>query len=121
MGYSAKYDNEKLDAATSKQAGNFLFYTGDIPSGTSEKKAHAMQLDNSRGLEMRSRIKGSFTMQALTFYGILRDGFSSEAARVVSDVIMRLSVADNGEGRKEAVDILSGSLPKEVEIRTGRA
>lgn len=121
MGYSEKYDTKKLDQATSKLAGAFLFDTGEVPSSITGEKRELALLDSSRGLEMRARIKGPKTMAALTFYGILRDGFDSDAARVVSDVIKRLSIADNGEGRKEGVDILNGSLPKEIEIRTGRA
>lgn len=121
MGYSAKYDNKKIDEATSSRAGAFLFDTGEIPSSYRKNQREQAQIDNSRGLEMRTRIKGSATMAALTFYGILRDGFDSDAARVVGDVIKRLSVADNGEGREEAKDILRGQLPKEIEIKTGRA
>lgn len=121
MGYSAKYDNKGIDAATSSRAGSFLFDTGELPESYKGKKRDRALLDVSRGLEMRARIKGAETMAALTFYGILRDGFDSEAARIVGDVVKRLSVADNGEGRDEAVNILRGQLPKEVEIRTGRA
>lgn len=121
MGYSAKYDNKGIDAATSSRAGGFLFDTGALPDSLSKKEREKAELDVSRGLEMRARIKGAHTMAALSFYGILRDGFDSEAARIVGDVIKRLSVADNGEGREEAVNILRGQLPKEVEIRSGRA
>lgn len=118
MGYREK--NSNLDAATSKVAGDFLFNTGEIPEGYSDDKREKALLDNSRALEMRGRIKGPQVMAALTFYGILRDGFNSDAARVVSDVIKRLSIADNGEGRGEAQAVLQGNLPKEIEVRTGR-
>jgi len=121
MAYSAKYDNKGLDAATSSRAGSFLFDTGALPPSFTKKERAQALLDQSRGLEMRARIKGAHTMAALSFYGILRDGFDSEAARIVGDVIKRLSVADEGEGRNEARDILRGQLPKEVEIKTGRA
>lgn len=121
MGYSAKYDGKNLDAATSRLAGGFLFDEGDLPQGIKKTDIEAFLLDNSRALEMRGRIDGPAVMSALTFYGILRDGFESDAARVVGDVIKRLTIGYRGLGREEAVEILRGSLPKEVEIRSGRA
>jgi len=120
MAYNRDRDG-KIDQATSKIAGEFLFNTGEVPESFNDEKREKALLDSSRGLEMRARIKGPQTMAALTFYGILRDGFDSEAARVVSDVIKRLSIADNGAGRAEAQAVLQGNLPKEIEVRTGRA
>lgn len=121
MGYSAKYDGSKLDAATSKMTGLFLFDTGEMGESLTEDQIKLALLDNSRALEMRGRIDGPAVMSALTFYGILRDGFQSDAARVVGDVIKRLTIGYKGLAREEAVEILKGALPKEVEIRSGRA
>lgn len=110
-----------LDAFTSRQAGAFLFDTGEQPDSKSPKKLEKYILENSQGLEMRTIIKGSATMAALTYYGILREGFKSEAAQKVSDVIKRLAISDNGTGREQAQAVLQGNLPKEIEVKTGQA
>jgi hypothetical protein len=121
MGYSAKYDGKNLDSATSKLAGLFLFDTGEIEGQLKPADMRRAILDNSRALEMRGRIDGPAVMSALTFYGILRDGFHSDAAQIVGDVIKRLTIGYKGLGREEAAEILRGNLPKEIEIRSGRA
>lgn len=122
MAYSAKYPGgSQLDAATSKLAGTFLFDYGEPPEGLTEEELQAWIVLMSQALEMRARIDGPAVMSALTFYGIMRDGFNSEAALRVGNVIKRLTISYKGKGREEAVEILRGALPKEIEIRAGRA
>jgi len=112
--------DERLDKHTAKRTGDYLFRFPDSQEPREKEDTEAVKID-SRGLEARTRISGPNTLAALTFYGILRDHFDCEAAQVVSDVLMRLMISANGEGRKEAVEILRGSLPKEVEISRGVA
>lgn len=120
-GYKEKYSrDDRLDKHTAKRAGDYLFSFPDSDTWDPDADKGGLVID-SRGLEARTRIKGPNTMAALTFYGILRDHFECEAAREVTDVLMRLMISDNGEGRLEAVEILKGSLPKEVEISRGVA
>jgi len=94
-----------IDSTTSRQAGDFLF---------------SLEQD-SKALEMRSRVMGREMYSALLFYGILRDYYKSKSARIVGDIIKRLSIANEGLGRQEAVKILQGELPREIEIQSGVA
>jgi len=117
---SYKKEDNRIDKHTAKRVGDYLFQFPDSQDPRKEIDDEANKID-SRGLEARTRISGPNTLAALTFYGILRDHFECEAAQVVSDVLMRLMISANGEGRKEGVEILRGSLPKEVEISRGVA
>jgi len=117
---SYKDDDERLDKHTARRVGDYLFRFPDSQDPRKDIDNEAIKID-SRGLEARTRISGPNTLAALTFYGILRDHFDCEAAQVVSDVLMRLMISANGNGRKEGVEILRGSLPTEVEISRGVA
>jgi hypothetical protein len=64
---------------------------------------------------------GKNVMAALTFYDILYEGFGSDAARVVGNVLKRLLIGKDGLGRDEARAILMQNLPREIEIETGIA
>lgn len=101
---------------TAEQAGNFLFDLGQAPDNKAEK-----QIWISEGLDQRTRVIGPKIMSALTFYNVLYHGFGSESARVVGNVIKRLLIGHEGEGRGEAERILTQNLPREIEIETGIA
>jgi len=117
MAYREKFDgDQRLDKATAKRTGDFLFYFPD-----KKEETEGSEKEFSRSLEARTRITGPATTSALTFYGILRDHFDCKEARQVSDVLMRLMISAGGQGRDEAVQILRGSLPKEIEISRGVA
>ena len=103
---------------TAEQAGNFLFDTGSITETT---KPEEKELWESHSLDQRTRVMGKNVMAALTFYDILYEGFGSEAARVVGNVLKRLLIGKDGLGRDEARAILMQSLPREIEIETGNA
>ena len=122
MTYKASYkEDERLDKHTAKRVGDYLFRFPDSQDTRKEEIGDEDIKIDSRGLESRTRISGPNTMAALTFYGILRDHFDCKAAQEVSDILMRLMISTNGDGRKEGVEILRGSLPKEVEISRGVA
>lgn len=121
MAYSAKYDQKNLDAVTSRQAGSYLFDTAEIPLNLKKSESDTTLKNISKSLDMRTIIKGSQTFALLSYLGVLRDGFNADAARICSDVIKSLSVSYEGIGRDQAVEVLNGSLPKEIEVKTGRA
>jgi len=106
----------QTDQHTAEQAGNFLFDVGIAPSQSKDRAAFI-----SKALDQRTRVIGKNVMAALTFYDILYEGFGSEAARVVGDVLKRLLIGKDGLGRDEAKAILMQSLPREIEIETGIA
>ena len=117
MGYRERITLSKdapLDKQTARQAGGFLFDLGIEP-----EDAEDMIWFNSAILSAKTRIKGPDTMNALSYYDVLAQGFKSKAARIVGDTLKRLLIADQGLGREEAKDILKGSLPKEIEIPVG--
>jgi len=107
-------EEKKLDEQTARKAGAFLFDLGIPP-----KEDEDQPWFSSAILSAKTRIKGPDTMNALSYYDVLAQGFRSEAAMIVGDTLKRLLIADKGLGREEAKDILKGSLPDEIEIPVG--
>lgn len=107
-------EEKKLDEQTARQAGKFLFDLGQEPDEEED-----LPWFNSAILSAKTRIKGPDTMNALSYYDVLAQGFQSKAAMIVGDTLKRLLIADKGLGREEAKIILKGSLPDEIEIPVG--
>ncbi len=94
-----------LNQETSGLAGNFLF---KLPT------------DDSKALDMRTRINSPQTMKAMMYYGVLGYSLNSEKALEIKDMMSRLLIsAQEGKGRVEAVDTLKQNLPRRVEIEKG--
>jgi hypothetical protein len=94
-----------LSQETSGKAGAFLF---DMPS------------DESKALDMRTRINSPASMNAILYYGILAYNLECKSAREIKDLMERLFIASKeGMGRVEAVQTLKQNLPKRVEIDKG--
>jgi hypothetical protein len=107
-------EESRLDPHTSEKAGNFIFNLGREPKNKAEKVKFY-----SANLSAQTRVKGAKTMSALAYYDVLAQGFDSEAARIVGDSLKRLLIADQGLGREEAVTVLKGQIPEEIEIPVG--
>jgi len=94
-----------LNQETSSLAGGFLF---SVPS------------DESKALDMRTRINSAETMKAILYYGVLGESLKSEKAKQIKDLMERLLISGKeGQGRVEAVETLRQNLPKRVEIDKG--
>ena len=94
-----------LNQETSAIAGVFLFKT---------------PTDESKALDMRTRINSPETMKAMMYYGVLGYSLGSEKAKDIKDLMERLLIsAEKGMGRAEAVDTLRQNLPKRVEVDRG--
>lgn len=99
------FSRPRLDQATVTRITDFLF----------GKK----ELTESQYLDMRSDIKGRDVFSAIVYYRILNEYYGCESARVIADLLERLSVSSSREGRSEAVAVLCQNLPKETVIPTG--
>ncbi len=94
-----------LNQETSSIAGGFLFKT---------------PTDESKALDMRTRVNSAETMKALMYYGVLGYSLQSEKAKEIKDLMERLLISGSqGMGRAEAVETLRQNLPKRVEIEKG--
>lgn len=94
-----------LNQETSSIAGAFLF---KLPS------------DESKALDMRTRINSAETMKAIMYYAVLGESLKSETAKEIKDLMERLLISGReGMGRAEAVETLRQNLPKRVEIEKG--
>ncbi|MHC4573385.1 MAG: hypothetical protein ACYS76_04525 [Planctomycetota bacterium] len=98
-------DEKKLGKHTEAMAGRFLFEPGD--------------LNDSQFLDMRTRIKSEKAMNALLHYGILGEVMKCDEATMIGDMIKRLFIANDGQGRAEGVEVLRQNFPKKVEIAKG--
>jgi hypothetical protein len=94
-----------LSQETSGKAGDFLF---------------KMPTDESKALDMRTRINSPATMKAMLYYGVLAYNLESKKAEEIKNLMERLLIAgEKGMGRAEAVETLKQNLPKRVEIDRG--
>ncbi len=94
-----------LNQETSGLAGNFLFKLPD---------------DDSKALDMRTRINSPQTMKGMMYYGVLGYSLESEKALEIKDMMARLLIsAMEGKGRAEAVETLRQNLPRRVEVDKG--
>ena len=99
------HKDSKLDPATVKQISNFLFQDP--------------QKDSALMLDIRTDISGREMFSALTFYRILSEHFNCNAAKVIGNILERLSISRNRMGREEGVRILEQGLPKGAKILVG--
>jgi hypothetical protein len=102
---SEEYKTPKLDKATVQQVSSYLFQD---PKNDSDKF-----------LDTRTDIQGKNTFSALLFYRLLGECFTCSNAKVVADIIERLSISKTRKGREEAVTVLQGNLPKTQKVMSG--
>jgi hypothetical protein len=94
-----------LSQETSGLAGNFLF---------------RLPADESKALDMRTRINSGETMKAILYYAVLGNNLQCEPAKEIKDLMERLLISGRqGMGRAEAVETLKQNLPKRVEVEKG--
>ena len=101
-----RQSDKKISFHTERHAGEYLFKKGE-------------GITDSQYLDMRTRIKSEDTMKALVFYGILGERLKCEAATGIQDMIERMLIARDGEGRLEAVAILRQNFPRVREVAKG--
>lgn len=102
------FSRPRLSQATVTRITDFLFGNKD--------------LTESQYLDMRADIKGREVFSAIVYYRILHEYYGCESARVIADLLERLSISTgvrSGSGRSEAVAVLCQNLPKETIIPTG--
>jgi len=108
------WKEERLDKGTSRQTGDYLFNFPD--------KKQPDTVDQgllSQALQARTRITGPHMMSTLLLYSTIDQVLGSKYARIIHDNICRCMVSQNGLGRAEAVEVLSGGLPDEKVISRG--
>jgi len=102
-----------LDKSVIKQISEFLF--------SKFKEKNEEKDGENKFLDTRTRIKGKEMFNALTFYRLLEEQYNCKPAGEVADILERLAISDNGEGRLEAFHILKGKTPTEEKMLTGIA
>ena len=102
----SKPTDKKISFMTEAKAGEYLFEKGK-------------EMTDSQFLDMRTRIRSEDTMRGLVFYGLLLEGLKSEAAGKIKDMMERMLIAKNGDGREEAVAILKQNFPRIREVDKG--
>ena len=98
--------DKKISFHTERKAGEYLFDKGEA-------------VTDSQFLDMRTRIKSEDTMKELIFYWILGERLECEAATDIQNMLERMLIARNGEGRLEAVAILRQNFPRVREVDKG--
>lgn len=106
------WKEERLDKGTSQMTGDFLF---KFP----EKQDQVEPLQESLALQARTRITGPYLMSSLLMYSTIYQVLDCDYARIISNNISRLMISNQGQGRAEAVSVLSSGLPDEKIIRRG--
>jgi len=108
------WKEERLDKGTSRQTGDYLFKFPEKETATPIDPALV-----SQALQARTRITGPHLMSSILFYSTIDQVLGSEYARIIHDNICRCMISQNGVGRSEAVEVLSGGLPDEKVISRG--
>ena len=103
---SRKEEDKGLEKAVTKQIANYLF----------EKPG-----DNEAGefLDIRTDVNTKNMFNALLYYRVLGSYFKSNAATLVANILERLSISSNREGRREAVISLLQKLPSPKYLPAG--
>ena len=96
MSYRGTDFGKRIDHGTVKKLTDYLF----------GKK------EDSKYLDMATDINSKEFLKALTYYGILSEGYDCEMARRVKDMLERLAISSSRMGRLEAVSIMKQELPK---------
>lgn len=96
--------DKKISQHTERLAGLFNFDVGE---------------DNSKAMDMRSRIVNRDMLRALIYYGSINEAYKSDGAKNIKDFVERLLIAFEGRGRMEAVDVLRQNFPKKIEVEKG--
>jgi hypothetical protein len=90
--------DQGLEKAVTKQISNYLF----------EKP---LEKETGEFMDIRTDINTKEMFAALTYYRILYAHFKCDAARSIANILERLSVSNNREGRREGVIALLQKLP----------
>lgn len=111
-------DTHVLDSATSRRIGFFLFGAEPDPQIPEGSKLDQEELKFSRGLLASSIVNSPDLAKAISYYSTLRDIYGSGNARVIVDILQKMSMATEGTRSAQATSILEGQLPKEIEVET---
>lgn len=115
----ARYkDTHTLDSATSRRIGFFLFGEEPDPALPEDSKLDTEELKFSRSLLPSSVVNTPELAKAISYYSTLRDIYGSPNARVIVDILQKMSMATEGKRSDQATSILEGQLPKEIEVET---
>ncbi len=98
MPMSKPQQDQGLEKAVTKQISNFLF----------EKPAKD---ETGEFLDIRTDINTKEMYAALSYYRILAEHFKCNAARSIANILERLNISSNREGRREGVIALLQKLP----------
>lgn len=90
--------DQGLEKAVTKQIANFLF---DKPDAS----------ETGEFLDIRTDINTKEMYAALSYYRILAEHFKCKAARSIANILERLNISSNREGRREGVIALLQKLP----------
>lgn len=102
MPYGNKEDPNilKKQLEITKQIAEFAF--GDEITGTAE----------NRDIDSRTEIGNPNIARAMAFYRIIGGAFRCREANLVANVVMKLLVSNQRQGRQEAVWALCNALPQ---------
>jgi hypothetical protein len=95
-----------LEKAVTKQIGNFLF---EKPTAD----------ESGEFLDIRTDVNTKSMFSALLYYRVLGSYFKCKAATQIANILERLSISTNREGRREAVISLLQKLPSPKYLPSG--
>lgn len=90
-----------LDEATVKKISDFLF--------------------NIDGLDARTDIRESKVYRALMYYRILETNYDCVEAGAIADIMEKLAISRDRQGREEGVRVLGQGMPKSQKIEVYQA
>lgn len=106
MSWRQKIFGQRLDQSTTRGIFNYLF----------EKTG----FDKYQYLLMRTDIHNRYVMESVFMLNVLMTGLKSKGAMIGAVILEEALISRNRLGREEALIALTGNLPHEVKIPTGK-
>lgn len=103
---SSKQQEPGLEKAVTKQIANFLFEKPGLE-------------ESGEFLDTRTDINTKAMFKAILYYRVLGEMLKCKAATSVGNILERLSISSNREGRREAVISLLQKLPSPKYLPSG--
>lgn len=107
------YEKDRLEKGVTKQISEFLF-------AKPEKNGNKEQNENeSKFLDMKTHVFSKEFMNSMVYYRTLDEQYGCVAAGKVADLLERLAISYQRQGRLEGFGILKGNTPKQETVLRG--
>jgi hypothetical protein len=103
---------DEKDKAVTKKIADYMFKSF-------KNKDNGDNENENKFLDTRCRVFNKELYNAISYYRILEEQYECKAAGDIANILERLSISKDGDGRLEGFGILKGNTPKQETILRG--